>query len=82
MGHIGKPSGYPLQVLAVAVGFTLLSLMRQEVSVAYSFPPFSPFLPPPSRMKSCPDRKPFFFGKGMMRGGNEQIPAMPLLREK
>ena len=35
MGHIGKPPGYPLQVLAVAVGFTLLSLMRQEVSVAY-----------------------------------------------
>ena len=27
-GHIGKPLGYPLQVLAVAVGFTLLSLMR------------------------------------------------------
>ena len=42
MGHIGKPPGYPLQVLAVAVGFTLLSLMRQEVSVAYSFLPFSP----------------------------------------
>ena len=61
MGHIGKPSGYPLQVLAVAVGFTLLSLMRQEVSVAYSFPPFSPFLPPPSRMKSCPDSLSKFF---------------------
>lgn len=60
MGHIGKPPGYPLQVLAVAMGFTLLSLMRKAVSVAYSFPSFSPFLPPPSCMKSCPDREAFF----------------------
>ena len=60
MGHIGKPLGYPLQVLAVAVGFTLLSLMRKAVYVAYSFPSFSPFLPPLSCMKSCPDREAFF----------------------
>lgn len=60
MRHIGKPPGYPLQVLAVAVGFTLLSLMRQEVSVSYSFLPFSPLSASPSRMKSCPDREAFF----------------------
>ena len=60
MGHIGKPLGYPLQVLAVAVGFTLLSLMRKAVYVAYSFSVLFPFLPPLSCMKSCPDREAFF----------------------
>ena len=67
MGHIGKPPGYPLQVLAVAVGFTLLSLMRQEVSVAYSFPPFSPLSASPFlyEVLSHPSN-PFSIGKFLM----------------